>query len=180
MNGFKDKIIFSSSVLSTNGVVSFLNATYSIGEICCCELMHSNINDTFKIKTTLGTFACKVYGKLFTYKEIYNKIKDCEEIGKLGIKIAHNIKNISGKSLSLIDCPEGIRFIEITSWADGREFNYSKIKDAYIYGKSLAKLHIETVDKKIFKRRLNLYDRFIDMKNVILEFIKCDRCLYDN
>lgn len=174
-----NRLIFVSSVLSADSVSSLIKERYDIGSVNSCELIYSNINDTFKVETTGGCYACKIYGRFFTGYNVSDKIADCQKTELMGIKLVSNIKTTGGTTFTYVDCPEGKRAVELTKWAQGKVFTYHKLDEGRIYGRALAQLHnITGEENSLFRRKLDLTALFAEIRSVVLDFVQKDSRLY--
>jgi len=163
-----------SSVLSSNSIREIIISLYDIKGINNCELLQSNIHDTYKVSGDEQSYILK----LFKYN--WSSLADIQyEIDALNFLkssisfVSSPLLSKSGHYILKLNVPEGERYLYLSSYVDGEELEYRNSKNAYIYGQSVAKLHqaSENFEPNIYKKKLNVCTMYETAKDALKAFL---------
>lgn len=146
-----------SSVISTRSIKQIITSSYGIKKISQCELLQSNIHDTYKIFGDEKNYILKLFNKSWNrFADIEYEINVLNFLKTSSCPVSYPLLSESGQYILKLDAPEGGRYFYLSTYAYGEELDYRVSKNAYTYGQSVANLHQksqlfkpETYEKKL-------------------------------
>ncbi|MFK8080387.1 MAG: phosphotransferase enzyme family protein [Granulosicoccus sp.] len=136
------KIGASYSTVSAEELLSKVVPEYKIVNPTTCLFWQRGINDTYQIHTPDEKYSLRVYRhKLRHRHEINFEISALNYLSTLGAKVAFPIEKHEGGYITEIQAPEGMRYVIITTHAEGSELDYDNAESARLFGKSIAEVH---------------------------------------
>lgn len=168
-----NKTLFSSSILTPEGVRELADKRYGLTEIIECHLVQSKVHDTYFIRCSDQSFILKVYHPSQSLELATKRLEDLEILQESGINSVSALSTLDGESLAMMSFPEGDRVIELMIFAKGRAFNYLNDNEAHCYGKTMANMHVLASGKE-FKRAIDLLAIFKETQKTVLNFFEND------
>ncbi len=182
MNNKKIENIEVDVICSTIDISSLIEkvvALYNFDNITNYEFIQRGNNDTYKLQTSSADYILRIYRYSWRdTSEINFEIDVLQHLNKHGVNVSFPIRKIDGNFLTKINAPEGIRYMLITKFANGKELTYSELNDAYIYGKSVANIHLksENFESNHHKNELDmnflLYEPIEIINNYLSKYLK--------
>jgi Ser/Thr protein kinase RdoA (MazF antagonist) len=132
------------SILSTAGLLTDLLPEYAIETPTDCRFLQPGLNDTFLVTTPTAKYILRVYRHNWrSLDEILYELDALLYLKNAGINVSVPIVRKDGNLLGSIVAPEGLRYVVLFTYAHGKEPNYEaeKEREAYLYGKAVAKIH---------------------------------------
>jgi Ser/Thr protein kinase RdoA (MazF antagonist) len=145
------------SVLSPQALLKTLKKQYSIQCIKQLHYFQAGLNDTYLVKTRVTKYILRVYRNNWRSEaDIRCEIDVLNFLSENDIPVATAIRKIDGEYITIINAPEGIRFLVLFNYIKGTspEFKKSFLHHATLYGKTFGRLH------KTLKNFSSPYPRF--------------------
>ncbi len=141
------KLPASYSVICASSLLEQVAPLYDIDVPEKCEFWYRGLNDTYKLLSSQGVFALRVYRHGWrTSSDIGFELNALAHLHEKGGKVAYPIPRFDGRYETKIDAPEGERIVIITSFVGGSTLSYENLDDAEAFGKSAAQIHNLTND----------------------------------
>lgn len=152
-----------SSVLSPDALEVEIGRTYFIGVITECTLLRAYVNDVYAVKTQSGRFIIKVYRANWrTESELRYELDLLIHLHQCGVGVSLPIHRKDGGLLHPILAPEGLRYIVLYQFAEGKKPSPPFSDDLYFrLGRELAKLHKASTHFKTQHKRFHLDTEYL-------------------
>jgi Ser/Thr protein kinase RdoA (MazF antagonist) len=135
------------SILSTSALITELLPEYAIETPTDCRFLQPGVNDTFLVATSTAKYILRVYRKDWrSLDEILYELDVLLHLKNACINVSVPIMRKDGKLIGSIMAPEGLRYVVLFTYALGKQPDYEteKERQAYLYGKAVAKIHAAT------------------------------------
>jgi Ser/Thr protein kinase RdoA (MazF antagonist) len=142
-----DRFPVTHSILSVEALITDLLPHYHIETPTDCRFLQPGLNDTFLVKTQTSKYILRVYRKDWrSLDEILYELEVLLHLQRSRISVSVPIARKDGDLVSFVMAPEGLRYIVLFTYALGKQPEYETEKDreAYLYGKAVAKVHTAT------------------------------------
>lgn len=137
----------SYSTLSPSAIVSLILREYELGEVVSCDFLARGLNDTFRVRTRDTSYALRVYRAGWrSQAEIEWELDALAHLDRKGVPVAAPIANRRGKLLSMIDQPEGQRYVVLFTYAEGEQNGEHGEGQARAFGLAAAEMHLASDD----------------------------------
>lgn len=176
----KSKTILKS-MRSTQELSSLITDMYDLKKILGINLLKADVNDIYQINIINQKYILKIYPSNKLKIDLDFEKEFSEYLNKQGLVTPTVLYNKSGQYLTKLNYPEGIRYAILMIHINGVELQYKNKKDAFLYGKSIAKLHNSSKDFKLTKNRksIDLYDMLnVSRENIMSFLYKKDELLF--
>lgn len=171
----------SHSLISKECVIEIIQTNYNLGKVIDCMLLHSGINDIYKVITTTEYYIFKIY-KLNekTIKNLYSEVNLLFTLKNDKI-VSFPISNNLNQFILELNTIEGIRLAFLSSYIKGKELNFKDDASAFLYGKNMAKLHksLDTNKNLHFNSSFDLENNLIKSISNITNFFKYQSKYYN-
>jgi Ser/Thr protein kinase RdoA (MazF antagonist) len=137
----------SHSILCTTSLSSYVERHYDIGQVSECKFLNRGLNDTYLVKTSERKFILRVYHLNWrTKSDVAYELEVIAHLARKGVSVSEALVRKDESFSATIVAPEGERFIALFTFAKGDPPNYEEEEEqqAYLYGKSVAQVHIHT------------------------------------
>jgi Ser/Thr protein kinase RdoA (MazF antagonist) len=152
------------STLSTDALAAWLEASYELGTVTACRLLHRGLNDSYLVESTRGRHVLRVYRAGWrTAEEIAYEMAALEYLGGKGVAVALPVRRRNGAVVDWLPAPEGTRAAALFTHAPGRELDGS-VEDSRRYGRAVASIHVATDDFETGHERFAL-----DLEHLLTE-----------
>jgi Ser/Thr protein kinase RdoA (MazF antagonist) len=130
------------SVPSGDGLAALVRSDYALGEPAECRYLSRGLNDTYLLRTTCGgRYIVRVYRAGWrTPAAIRFEFDFLEHLAGKGVRVSTPAARRDGELFRAVRAPEGIRYIALFTYADGRPPTWSGEQCA-AYGRAAAALH---------------------------------------
>jgi Ser/Thr protein kinase RdoA (MazF antagonist) len=135
------------SILSTSALLTDLLPEYAIETPIDCRLLQPGLNDTFVVNTLGYKYILRVYRKDWrSLSNINYELEVLLHLKNAGINVSVPIARKDGNPIGTAIAPEGLRYVVLFTYAPGKQPDYETEQDreAYLYGKAVAKVHAAT------------------------------------
>tara|TARA_B100000941_G_scaffold285565_1_gene257793 strand:+ start:905 stop:1873 length:969 start_codon:yes stop_codon:yes gene_type:complete len=130
-------------------IISFIENNYNIGKIIKYSGIKKGIENTnYFIKTQKKKYILTIFEKRVSSKDLPFFMNLMSGLSKLKIKCPMPIKNTKGNYLLKIKKKPAC----LVTFLNGKDKNELTIKDCYVIGKNIAKLHKASKKLKIFRK----------------------------
>jgi len=144
------------STLSAEALAAWLEASYELGAVTACRLLHRGLNDSYLVEAARGRHVLRVYRAGWrTADEIAYEVAALEHLGRKGVAVALPVRRRGGEVVDWLPAPEGIRAAVLFTHAPGRELDGSS-EESRRYGRAVASIHAATDDFETGHRRFAL------------------------
>ncbi|AOZ94445.1 phosphotransferase enzyme family protein [Paenibacillus crassostreae] len=146
------------AIISSDALISVVEDEYEIGTVSDCHLLGSGLNDTYTVKSSIGTYILRIYKTHWrTLDDITFEVELLKHLQNNNIPVSYPITNINGNYWFGINAPEGERYAVLYSFAEGKYLDTEE--SAILYGRESAKMHISMDDFKPTRERfmIDLY-----------------------
>jgi len=134
------------STLATDALSLWLEASYRIGAVTACALLHRGLNDSYLVETAHGRYVLRVYRAGWrTPDEIAYEIAALEHLRRKAVPVALPVRRRDGAAVDWLPAPEGSRAAVLFTHAPGHELDGS-VEDSRRYGRAVASVHRATDD----------------------------------
>jgi len=132
----------SYSTLSRAGAISEIRREYALGEVTNCDFLHRGLNDTFRVQTTDGWYAFRVYRAGWrSPSEIQFELDVLQHCDRNGVSVSVPVRRRDGSYISSVEQPEGPRHAVVFTYAHGEQpGEHSDVQVRY-FGRESAHLH---------------------------------------
>ncbi len=137
----------SSSILSADHLLPFLQQTYRLGESATCRLIKAGVNHTYQITNDERRSVFRVYSLNWrTRTDIAEEIRLLDHLKNGGIPVSYALSDNAGQYIQEIDAPEGRRYGVLFSQAEGQKLLTFSGDIHEQLGRTMARLHQLTKD----------------------------------
>ena len=162
------------STLSIQALIANVLPKYNLSSFVEGELISCNMNDTYCVEADNGNkYILRVYRSSWrSLDDILNELDILLYLKsqRAAVSIPLPRKDGSYSYITLVNAPEGKRYIVLFSYVPGEELTYkAEEKDSYLYGEMVAKIHTATEGFMSRHQRFNLdMDYLLDLplKNI--------------
>ena len=169
------------SLISKECIIEIIQNNYNLGKVIDCILLHSGINDVYKVTTIAEYYILKIY-KLDekTINNLYLEV-DLLVALKNDKIISSPISNNLNQYILELNAVEGVRLAVLSSYIKGKELNFKDKTSAFLYGRNMAKLHksFDTNKNLDFNKSFDLHNNLINSIGNITYFLKNHSKYYD-
>lgn len=144
---------------------------YCIDNPLDCLFWERGTNDTYQVRCADARYSLRIYRHdIYPRGEIDFEVEALNYLHNNGFPVAFPIARKSGGYITEIMAPEGIRYVLLTAFVDGKTLEFESLDDSRIFGESVANLHEISQGFKTHhkKKDLNLQN-FIDDSIVAIE-----------
>ncbi|MGY0393208.1 phosphotransferase [Bizionia sp. KMM 8389] len=132
----------SSSTLSEKELGLYIIETYGLDAQSSCSLFRTGINHTYFITTPTIKYALRVYCYNWrTLTEIKEELRLLQHLSNHNLSVSSPIAATNGSYIQKIDAPEGIRYVVLFSFAEGKKIRFKNLETCYRIGDTMAKIH---------------------------------------
>ncbi|HEY9290187.1 MAG TPA: phosphotransferase [Microlunatus sp.] len=133
---------WARSLPTVEAVISLVTDSYELRPTQA-SLVRSFANDVYKINTSAGSYALKIYGSgRFTVDEVRWEQQFARHLVAAGLPTAADVSLRNGDSVGSLDAPEGRRPFALTAWLPGDKPQPPWTETLYrSVGAALAQLH---------------------------------------
>ena len=133
-----------NSLFSNESIKQSIQPLYQLSKLISVTFLQSGVNDTYLVSADKCKYIFRLYRvNLRSHEDIQYEMDFLSYLFHQGISVSSPIKNKNDELVVPVNCPEGLRYGVLFSFAEGEAINY---KDdgrlAQIYGESLAQLHL--------------------------------------
>jgi Ser/Thr protein kinase RdoA (MazF antagonist) len=135
------------SILSVDALIRDLLPEYAIETPIDCRFLQPGLNDTFLVNTQRSKYILRVYRQGWrSLSEINYELEVLLHLQRSGIDVSVPIERKDGNLIGSVMAPEGLRYVVLFTYAPGKQPDYEteKEREAYLYGKAVAKIHTAT------------------------------------
>jgi Ser/Thr protein kinase RdoA (MazF antagonist) len=132
------------SILSVEALATEVLSHYDIAPPLTCQLLHRGLNDTFLVNTPEAKYILRAYRAGWrSLSEILYELEILLHLKHAGLPVAAPIARKDGNLTGTVMAPEGLRYLVLFTHAPGKGLAYEAEaeNEAYLYGKTAAKLH---------------------------------------
>lgn len=144
---------------------------YCIDSPLDCRFWERGTNDTYQVRCTDTRYSLRIYRHdIYPREEIDFEVEALNYLHNHGFPVAFPIARKSGGYVTEIMAPEGIRYVLVTAFVDGKPPEFESLDDSRIFGKSVAHLHhiSQGFQAQYKKKDLNLRN-FVDDSIAVIE-----------
>lgn len=145
------------SIPSVPALLATIAADYAIDPPIDGHFLQLGLNDTFRIRTRSNLYIARVYRHGWrTRSDIGYELAALRHLQARGGGVAAPIVRRDGHWVGEVAAPEGVRYWVLFGYAEGEEPCYDKAagvaqagdhrSDAYLYGRSVARIHAASDD----------------------------------
>ncbi|MCH4553108.1 phosphotransferase [Aestuariibaculum lutulentum] len=139
-----------SSILSDNKLGEFMAAKYGLNGPFECDLFRTGVNHTYFFHNSKSKYIVRVYSHSWRTKiEIEEELKLLQFLKENNLPVSYPILDKQNKMIHEINAPEGLRYIVLFSFAEGKKMRFLNIEMCFKIGSTIANLHKTTVNKTI-------------------------------
>lgn len=136
---------------------------YCIDSPLDCLFWERGTNDTYQVRCADARYSLRIYRHdIYPRGEIDFEVEALNYLHNNGFPIAFPIARRSGGYVTEIMAPEGIRYVLVTAFVDGKTLEFESLDDSRIFGESVARLHEVSQGCKTHHKKKDL-----DLKNLI-------------
>ena len=136
---------------------------YCIDSPLDCLFWERGTNDTYQVRCADARYSLRIYRHdIYPRGEIDFEVEALNYLHNNGFPIAFPIARRSGGYVTEIMAPEGIRYVLVTAFVDGKTLEFQSLDDSRIFGESVARLHEVSQGFKTHHKKKDL-----DLKNLI-------------
>jgi len=135
------------STLSVKALMTDVLPDYDIGTPLECRFLQLGLNDTYLVKTRNAQYILRVYRAGWrSVSEILYELDVLLFLQRENHAVSFPVPRKDGSLIHPVIAPEGIRYVALFTHAPGKEPRYEadEEKEAYQYGKAVAKIHTAT------------------------------------
>ena len=153
----------TDSTLSADALNKLVHEKYNLGVDFSCSLFRTGINDTYFLTNSSVKYVARIYSyKWRTKAAILEEIELLNQLKDKGLSVSYPIQDSKGSYLQSLNAPEGVRFMVIFSYAEGKKVRFLTNEMCAIIGTFMAKMHKCTSKQNI--ERVN-YTQDIILRN---------------
>jgi Ser/Thr protein kinase RdoA (MazF antagonist) len=158
---------------------------YRIDDPISCKFWQRGVNDTYQVHCSQSVYSLRVYRhRLRTKSDIDFEVSALNYLNDHGANVARPIAKHAGGFVTEIQAPEGVRYVMVTTHANGTEPDYGNVENGRLFGESVAELHNLSDDfeteyarpkldiENLLDVPLNIIRPFLDTKSEDLEFLE--------
>ncbi|MDW7690858.1 phosphotransferase [Flammeovirgaceae bacterium SG7u.111] len=139
-----------SSIISPEYLAEFVIEHYGFDNQTTCRMLKTGVNHTYLITTSNRKFVLRVYFLHWrTEKEIISELDLLGYLKENNISVSYPIRDKNTALIQRIKAVEGERFAVLFSYAEGESIRNPPEELCYTLGKTIAKMHQLTVNKRI-------------------------------
>ncbi|MEM9830874.1 MAG: phosphotransferase [Bacteroidota bacterium] len=144
------------SLISSLSLNPILTEIYGLPEKFKVEYLHQGFSDTYLITTEASKYILRIYRHNWkSLDDIHGEIDLLLLLKNAHIPVSYPITNSKGNFVIELNCPEGIRYTVLFSYAAGESIPSLNSETARLFGEHLGRLHNVTEkreDKRLSKR----------------------------
>jgi len=139
-----------ASTISPQYLENFIIPKYGLDKGATCELLRTGMNHTYMVKSQENRYILRVYSFNWRSKgEIQEELDLLVELFSMGIPISYPITNVDKGFLNELTAPEGLRYLVLFSYAEGKKVRYLDVDVCQKIGALMATIHKAVRDKSI-------------------------------
>ena len=147
----------SYSTLSADELMTKVLPEYLIDTPLECKFWERGANDTYQVRCTHASYFLRVYRHgAFPREANEFEAEALSYLHQRGCSVAYPIARKSGGYLTEIMAPEGLRFVLLTSQAEGSAPDYDSAESCRLVGQSVAQLHVASNGFTTSHKRIRL------------------------
>ena len=151
------------STVSSKELIAKVLPDYCIEPVIDCLFWERGTNDTYQVRCETTRYSLRIYRhENYPRDEIDFEVDALNYLHKNGFPVAFPIARKSGEYVTEIMAPEGLRYVLVTAFIDGKPPEYESLEDSRIFGHSVAELHQLSQGFTSTHKKKNL-----DLKNFI-------------
>jgi Ser/Thr protein kinase RdoA (MazF antagonist) len=138
----------SHSIATPDAIAELVSARWDVGDVAACLLVRSFANDVYRVETTGGRFAVKVYRLGWRNRwDAAWEAELCQHLAQRGVALAMPIAGMDRREVQVVRFPEGDRAVVLTPWLPGGKPEGTRTEQLYErFGQAAAALHLATQD----------------------------------
>lgn len=158
----------SYSTVSSEELMSKVIPDYCIDDPLECIFWRRGSNDTYLIRCANARYAMRLYRhQNYPRDELDFEVDALNYLHRQGFPVAYPVARKTGGYVTEISALEGVRYLLITTFAEGNELDCNTVGEFRQYGESLGRLHEASQGFKTPHKKKNL-----DLKNFIDDSVK--------
>ena len=138
------------SIIASDALAEIISADYEIDQVTSCKLISKMLrtqdNDHYLVKAGANKYVARVYQlgqHLNRQKSDYQYEMDwLLFLHKKGHRVSYPIKRQDGNYLSLVQAPEGERYLALFSFARGKPMSFDDEEQLFSVGQKMAEIHL--------------------------------------
>lgn len=135
----------TDSTLSADALNTLVHEKYNFGADFSCSLFRTGINDTYFLTNGSDKYVARIYSYNWRTKAaILEEIKLLNQLKDKGLSVSYPIQDSKGSYLQSLNAPEGLRFMVVFSFAEGKKVRFLTNKMCTTIGTFMAKMHKNT------------------------------------
>ncbi len=145
MFGSKKTLPVNRSLLDEAALLDAARRHYPIGRDATCVLMHRGLNDTYRIASSAGDYALRVYRAGWRNEpEIRWELSLLSHLQDQAGPVAAPITTRAGNLFGIVAAPEGLRYAALFEFAPGKQCTGEAmtVERARAYGRAAAAVHL--------------------------------------
>lgn len=135
------------SVVSAKALMTEVLSDYDIDSPTACKLLNRGLNDTYLVQTNDTAYILRVYRAGWrSLSDILYELEVLLHLKRAGVSVSLPLPRKDGDLTSVVPAPEGLRYIVLFTYAQGKEPAYESAEEteSYRYGNVAAKIHSAT------------------------------------
>ncbi len=130
------------STISAKELIPKVLPDYCIEPVIDCLFWERGTNDTYQVRCKNARYSLRIYRhEIYPRDEIDFEVDALNYLHENGFPVAFPIARKSGEYVTEIMALEGLRYVLVTAFIDGKPPEYESIDDSKLFGRSLAELH---------------------------------------
>ncbi len=135
------------SILSAEGLQALVARAYAIDRPESCQLLASDINDTYLVATRDKRHVARVYGAGWrSPSEIAYELDLLTHLAARSVSVALPIAGKDGRWMRPLLTPEGSRTVVLFTYVEGTPLSWSDESHSYLAGQLAARVHAASDD----------------------------------
>ncbi|MCD1118605.1 phosphotransferase [Chryseobacterium turcicum] len=165
----------TASVVSEIELCNFIKEKYLLSNDFNCQLFRTGVNHTYFISNNDEKFVVRVYCHQWRTKiEIEQELELLNLLKENSLSVSFPISDKEGNLIQEINAPEGIRYVVLFSFAEGKKMRFMSSETCFSIGSLMAKIHNITENKKIKRVNYNSETLLYTSYNLIKSFFSED------
>lgn len=143
---------FKYSVVSALSLKPLLASLYKLPFNVEVVYLYQGINDTYQVITPKRQYVLRIYRHNWkSVADIEGEVELLRLLDEHQIPVSYPIPNADGNYVISLDCPEGIRYAVLFSYATGEKIQNLTAEGAKLFGQHLGVMHQLTKNRSIEK-----------------------------
>lgn len=144
------------STLSAAHLVLFVQEKYGFTENTSCKLFRTGINHTYMISDNEDKYVLRIYSYNWrTETEISEELRLIILLKENNIAVSYPIHDKDKNYIQTLQAPEGLRYVVLFSFAEGKKVRNLTEKTCYSIGSLMANIHKTTINQEVKRIEYN-------------------------